>query len=436
MNRAYVLSEVGSRTHRVADPERARRQLSIPPGTKIEDGISEDDAVALALWNNAAFQEALAKTGFSRADLVQAGLLANPTFAVLFPIDYKPLEYTASLPVEALWLRPRRVAIARLDAERVAEALVQNGVDLVRDVRWAYSDLALARDRVRLTDESLQIRSGIAAIAEARLRAGDASEWETTVARVDALQAREDLSRLRADAALAQNRLLHLIGLADSNTPHAFGDPPAVPANVPDLDELSKEALSARPDLRAAELGMEAAGKRAGLAKHEIIALSAQFNAKGSETHGMMYGPGLSLPIPVFNRNQAGTARAKAELEQAAWGFIRVRDRILLDVREAHARFRQAAEDVRAWQGDILPPLKTAAVQAARAYEVGDVAYLAVLESARQLLSARVREAESKAELRRAAADLDRSVGQRRMTSGRPADVKVVSGGPAAMKKE
>ncbi|KAB2840724.1 hypothetical protein F9K50_05280, partial [bacterium] len=74
-------------------PDDGPRETAVPPGVHPEDGIDEDEAVAWALWNNAAFQEAIATLGYQRADLVQAGLLPNPVFSVLFPLGPKQLEF-------------------------------------------------------------------------------------------------------------------------------------------------------------------------------------------------------------------------------------------------------------------------------------------------------------------------------------------------------
>ena len=46
---------------------------SLPAGVRIEDGLSREEAVAVALWNNAAFQVSVSRLGFARADLVDAG---------------------------------------------------------------------------------------------------------------------------------------------------------------------------------------------------------------------------------------------------------------------------------------------------------------------------------------------------------------------------
>jgi outer membrane protein, heavy metal efflux system len=387
-------------------------QFSLPPQVTVDDGISESEAVALALWNNAAFNETLAELGFSRADLVQAGLLTNPNFSVLFPLGPKQLEFTATFPLEALWLRPKRVAVAKLQAERVAQTLVQNGLNLIRDVRVAYTDVWLAKERVRLSEAALEVRSRIGTLAEARLRAGDISELEAATARIDALRARDDATRAAREGEIAEDKLRGLLGLgAEKRWNFAFESTQM--GRLTNSDELERQALAARPDLRAAELSIEAAGKRVGLAKAEIFALSGILDANGKDSGGLDMGPGASLPIPIFNRNQGGIARARAELERAAWNYQSVKQRIHVEVQEAHDRFALAQATLEQWEQTIMPPLEATTKQSQRAFELGNVSFLLVQENARELINARARQAEIKAEGRRARAELERSVGHR-----------------------
>src|SRR4029453_12059526 len=79
---------------------------AVPPGIRLDDGLTPDEAVALALWNNAAFQVSAGDLGFARADLLEAGVLTNPVFSLLFPVGPKQLEATLRWPVDALWERP------------------------------------------------------------------------------------------------------------------------------------------------------------------------------------------------------------------------------------------------------------------------------------------------------------------------------------------
>ena len=129
--------------------------------------------------------------------------------------------FTASLPLEVFWQRPRRVAAAKVDLERVAESLVQTGLNLVRDVRVAHAELTLADDRARVASESLRQRTEVAQIVEAKLRLGDISELETGAARLDARQAEELAARTNSEAKLAKDRLRFLLGMGASDTTFA-----------------------------------------------------------------------------------------------------------------------------------------------------------------------------------------------------------------------
>jgi cobalt-zinc-cadmium efflux system outer membrane protein len=208
------------------------------------------------------------------------------------------------------------VAIAKLDAERVADGLVQNGLDLVRDTRVALSEMELARDRKRLAREAVTVRERMATIARARESAGDASRLDTAVADAEVARARDEAERASHDAVIARERLRYLLGLTEANA--VFAPLLATPQLSVPLAELEQRAVAARPDLRASELAVEAAAKRAGLAKTEFISLSGIIDANGPGKEGFEIGPGAQLTLPIFNQNQAGRARAAAEVERAA----------------------------------------------------------------------------------------------------------------------
>jgi len=382
-------------------------------GVTMADGISEDEAVALALWNNAAFQESLADLGVTYADLVQAGLLTNPTFSILFPLGPKQLEFTALFPIEALWLRPRRIAMAETESERLAERLVQNGLDLTRDVRVAYAEVIRSGKRAAFTEQATLLHAHIAELAEARQRAGDASALEISAARIDAQRAKEDAVRQAAELMLAKERLQSLLGRTVSEGHWEFNEEPALAQNEFDVQLLIHEAYSARPDLRAAELAIDSACQRAGLARLEFIKLAGLADANGAGDKGFEAGPGLQVELPIFHRNEAGIARAEAEIERAVLRLKTVQHRISLEVMEAHTQFVQAREQHEIWQSQILPPSEEAVRQAERAFEGGESPLLLVLETTRRLLEARARSIDAEANLRRAWAELERSVGRR-----------------------
>jgi cobalt-zinc-cadmium efflux system outer membrane protein len=416
--RSYVAAEIERRVaHQLAPVEFLQascdRVESVPGEVSFDDGLSEDEAVALALRNNAAFLEALADLGFSRADLVQAGLLTNPVLSVLFPLGPKQLEFTATFPVEALWLRPRRVQIAEVDVERVANRLVQAGLDLTRDVRVAYSDLYRAGSRVRLADQAVALLEEIAKVAEARARAGEASEVEGNTARLEVLRAKEEQYRLTQEVTLARARLDALMGGGSFNRSVELNEPRQLIAAGFDLQALLADSQGARPDLRAAELSVEAACHRAELAKIDYLTVAGLLDANGKGSKGFEAGPGLLVTLPIFHRNQGARTRTVAEIERSIRQVHTVHDRIELEVRTSYALYEQSRHQLETWRSEILPTAEQAVRVARKAFEGGDASYLFVLETTRQALDARVREVESEASLRRALAELERNVGRR-----------------------
>jgi len=385
----------------------------LPPQVVLDDGLSEDEAVTIALWNNAGFRAALAELGIARADLIEAGQLANPTLSLLFPLGPKQMEFAATLPVQVLWQRPRRVALARVNERKVAEQLVQNGLDLIRDVRVAFADVVLAQDRERLAREAAVAQTQIAEIAKARVQAGDASELESSTAQVAALRARDESRAASHELVLSRQRLAVLLGSPARQ--HEFRGVATEPrqTSVPGRQRLIEMAITSRPDLRASELELEAAGKRAGLTTAELFSLSAILDANEKESGGGFdLGPGVELPIPILHQNQGARARARAEVARSAWRLAATRQQIEADVTAARTQLLQNREALQSWREEVLPPLNDAVDQTSRAYEAGEVSLLAVHEVTRARVAGRLREAELIAAVRRAHAELARGIGR------------------------
>jgi cobalt-zinc-cadmium efflux system outer membrane protein len=90
-----------------------------------------------------------------------------------------------------------------------------------------------------------------------------------------------------------------------------------------------------------------------------------------------------------------------------------VRDRIVLEVNQALTQYLQAQENLDILREGILPQLEDAVERAEEAYGAGNISFLLVLETTRRLLETRLSEVEADASLRRARAELERSVGRR-----------------------
>lgn len=412
-NRSYVSQGIKDRTTYELGNKTEPGRFSLPEGVSLDDGLSEDEAVAIALWNNAQFQADLEALGFTRADLIEANMLPNPAFYLLFPVGPKLLETELDMPLEALWQRPSRVAAAKLDARRISENLVEHGLGLIRDVQTTYADLWLAQERVGLAEENVRLLAQMDELAQGRLRAGDISGLAASDAHVNLLQATDIAKTSSKEAAILRHRLNTLLGLVSNDVRYDIMPSKAAPKTDLSIDELLKTALVARPDLRGAELEIEAAGKRLGWERSKVYNFIAIIDAKDEGEGSLKVGPAFNVEIPVLNQNNGGIARARAELEHAARQYEAVRQNIILQVRQAYTEYVSAHEEFELWNDHIVPSLEKAFEQTQKSLAAGEVLYLSVLEAEQKSVEARMRRTELAASLYRTAAELNYSVGEK-----------------------
>ena len=421
--RRCVSSDLESRTCYALGPAPGPCEVCLPPGVIFEDGVSEEEAVVIALWNNAAYQELLAELGITKAEIIEAAQLTNPRLWAVFPVGVKQLEFTLYVPLEAIWLRPRRLAAAKLKSHQTASQRVQDGLDLIRDVRAACAELTLAHDRLRIAREGAQLHGRIAGLASARVKAGSASELDASTARIDHMRQIQHAAALEHEVELARQRLRYLLGIESSEI-RVDAIVPSAPGELrSDVEALVAEAWSVRPDLQAAESAYEAAIQRLEVARRDVMRISAIFpdaNERGEK--GFEAGPGLDLTIPLFHQNQGAIARAGAEVEKADRHYTALRDAIALEVRQAHTRYFQAQQALRMWDAEIVPSVEEAIARAEKAYLGGGTSLLLMLQTSRQLVDSQMQRAEAAAALGRAAAQLERSVGWRVFETPPPAD--------------
>jgi outer membrane protein, heavy metal efflux system len=417
-DRSWIDREVARATGYAPRPEGPPGPASLPPGVREAEALSPDEAVATALWNSTRFRAELARLGLSLADLSDAAALPNPTLSVLAPIGPRQLEASLTYPIVALLQRPSRVAAAEIDVERTARSLVEVALDLARDVRIAHAELALIERRLEARRGVERSLTSFAELTEVRLRQGDASQLEARGARAEALTAADQTTRTGQDAGVARARLRRLVGLGESPLGGLLGAtlPPTSTQPPPLVDELARQALIARPDVRASKIAIAAAGERLGWERWRVVQLVARLDRKPIGARGgapSLYLPGGQLDVPIFNWNPGGRERAEASVEQAAARYLAAREDVVTDVRVAHAQLEQAIGSLARWREGVLPRLDQNANAAQRAFEHGGETYLVVIEAVRRWQEAHLREIELEGDVVRARAALDRAVGRR-----------------------
>lgn len=253
--------------------------------------------------------------------------------------------------------------------------------------------------------EQWQARRDSLQIVDKRLAAGSASTLEQAQARA-ALAAtaalRPELQRQRALLAHQLGALTGQPGLAIEAQASALPAPVTVPAGLP------SSLLVQRPDVQQAEASLRAAQAQVAVARAAMLptlSLTGSFGGQSADLIDLLksgarvwsFGPALLLPLFDGGRNQARSAQAQAQAEQAAIGYQKAVQTAFREVADALVNAEQSAlqeSDVAAQQAASSDALRIASLR----YEAGYAGYLEVLDAQRgaqdaELARLRVRQA-------------------------------------------
>jgi outer membrane protein, heavy metal efflux system len=409
--RPSVDGDLASRTGFTLPPETCPGDQLLPDSISLDDGVTAEEAVSVAMWNNAAFQELLSELGVSRAQLFNAGLFPDPVAQMFFPIGPKQFELTVYQGMDVLWLRPIRQRAAQMDLDQLATRLVQNGLDVIRDTRLAHADLLMAQENLRLTIALQNLRQEISRLATRRSEAGAISDLEATTPEVEFVQSEAEVARLTGVVEIARARLLVLMGLTDVNQElNALGAECPI-MEVPSKEALVDEALAVRPDLLAAGHAMQAAAERLKLAKCQWIVVDGIADANSKGAKGFEIGPGARMTVPIFNGNKGNIAIAEAQYQMAFRRYVTIQNQIRLDVLTARASLEQALTTLDVVRRKLVPATTNASDLAKKNFEGGGTSYFLTLQTIGQDLTAQTQQATVIADVQRALAELERSVG-------------------------
>lgn len=375
--------------------------------------ITESEAVYYALNNNAAFKALLIDLKIAKADLVNAGLLANPELLFSFGVTNKPYRYAIELPLEALWLRPIRIRSMKQEADATTYRLTQSGVNLIRDVRVAYAQSVLAQERLSVTETSSQLRERIYGLSIKRLEGGDLNGKDMLIAKNDAAIAKRDWALAQYDIKIKQEILLNVLGASHKHRQIALA-PHVIPAcQVEEIDNLLTTSLKQRPDIIAAQFAIDAGKEKRKLTRLSWLKFNGIADATSGETNGHVLGPSIRTTLPVLNQNQGANSRADAELERAELNLETLKQQASLEIRTSHLQYQQSCHDWNVLQDTLIPSMQQTIQLTEQAYQEGDISYLQTLEANRQFIDTQMRQVQLKADLISKQAELTRNLSQK-----------------------
>lgn len=343
----------------------------------LADGLTLAEAEQLTLRNNRHLQAKLLEVGMAQADLVQAGLLQNPTLdlAIRFSGDGTGNLIDALLGFALLdfWQVPARERAAEFALQATVAEVARVAVGHLRQTRGAYLDAQIAsesvavhRQRSRLAQAQYQaVRDLVMLGMEEELAMKEAkARW----VQVQAEQSAAEAAHAQAMQTLA-GQLSWMAGLEQVTLTEPFTDRRIWEGEA---DALVQLALAQRLDLRALAWKREALAAELALRERQRFgALSggASFEDPGSGDTAL--GPAISWSIPLFDRNQAGIAKAEFALAQADLQLEAAMADAAQAVRSAWTGLHMVEEHHDRLKLDLLPNARARKEQIGAAMELG-----------------------------------------------------------------
>jgi len=408
------------------------RQIQERVSALLNGGLNRERAVQIALINNPHLQETYDELDVSQADLVQAGLLSNPTLSgsVGFQLsnaaarpEYEVSIVQSFLDVFMLPLR-KRVARAEFDAQtlRVAHAALQ----LAAETSKEFAELQASEQTVQLMLHISQGADAAATLAERQFEAGNVSERALASERAMSAQAELDLAHDRLSVLEHRERLNRLLGLWGPNSAwKSTQSLPAIPREEPPLEHLEVTALKQRLDVQAARKQVEMMESALSMAQSSrytgLVNVGAHLH---QDVNGpRLLGPTLSLELPIFDQRQALIGRLEAQRRQAQ----RRLDALGLDVR-SEVRLAKAQLDLNRHAAEqylkaLLPLRRTVLEQSELEYNAMQIGLYELLATKKSEIETYRAYLDTVRDYWIAHAELERALGGR-VTSTRNASTK------------
>lgn len=341
------------------------------------NGLTLDQALQRLMSANLDLRSRFLEIPQARADVLTAGLYANPLvffdtqlipyggYTTQRPGGQTQYDLNVSHPVDLSHKRRERTRVASL-AQKVIEAQFQDAVRLeIANLYESYVGVLLAREAVRFSQAAL---AGLDQVL-ATIREQQAGKI-ATLADVDSVLIQREFAasslvdsertyqsaKVRLGALLAiqvsQAERIELRGSLKVNSP--------IPPLGTDLTNL---ALEYRPDLRAFRLGVARSQADAQLALANRLAdvyvlfqpFTLQNNSPIGKQSPVSFAAGVTVPAPIYNRNQGNIQRSRINIQQSQLELESQQLRVIAEVRQAENEYLAARAAIDRMERTIRP---------------------------------------------------------------------------------
>ncbi|MCS7273031.1 MAG: TolC family protein [Fimbriimonadales bacterium] len=356
--------------------------LVLGSATPAQETLSLEEALRLALQQNGVVRAALAESEAAQGRVEAARASLYPSIDLSSSTTRTRLEARGiitdttqrqnGIGLEWLLLDNGQRELRLRQVSRSAEATRQTTRETIRRVLFqtarAYYEVLRRQELLQVADAAVQRAQTLLEVAKAQAEVGAAPQKDVLQAEADLANARVQQIQARNALRLAQADLRRLIGWDAQRPLPTLKPPESVPALDPNLsvEQLWQRARQQRPDLRAAELALQASQLAVESARLNSL-IRLQVSARGFREYDPTTRTQGSLSIiasyPIFD---GGLARAN--LREAEANLISAQQRLLQAERDAYAEVESAVLSL-SEAAERLEAARVALAAARRNYE-------------------------------------------------------------------
>jgi cobalt-zinc-cadmium efflux system outer membrane protein len=304
-----------------------------------------------------------------------------------FSADY--LDNTAQFDLGLSYLFERgQKRQHRLQAAKDATAVTRSQVtdnerSLSFNVASLFINVELAESTLELANQDLKSFQETVNISEERYKAGDTGEDDLLKMKLQLLQFQMDASAAALSRVQGLSDLRQLLGYESVGPDYDVNGPFDYQPVNGNLDDFQAKALANRPDLLAAQLGINAANSQLGLQKaigKRDVTGQISYTHLGYINDVSLFG---QIQLPIFDRNQGEIARAGFAVTQAQEQERSANGQVLTDVRDAFEGLRANDQIVALYRSGYLDEAQQSLDITDYAYKHGAASLLDFLDAER-----------------------------------------------------
>ena len=396
------------------------------------DDLTVDALIQRALDRHPDLEAAKLEVEAARGRVRQAGLRPNPMLDLggqkALGSDSN-IMVGVTLPLDLNGRKEGRVGLAERELEMKRAQLADRERKLRGDLRLKAAEVLAARRTLRTVRDLVETNRRAVEIVGARVREGAVPSLDLNVQLVEAnrLEASETLLASRVEILTLQ--LKTLAGMPADSAINVVGDLAAIGA-LPEQSAALQTAPSERPDLALVRAEVAAAAARVRKEEAEgrwdaSVNVGYQRQQMGFGVMGItesggtrevadtfhFFGAGVTITLPVRNRNQGSIAAARAEARAVDRRRELVELTIRQEVQSAYAQYASARRGVDLYERGVRDVARRNYDTIRRAYELGRGSLLDVIGEQRRYLEIEAGYTDTLKQLYEAAAEIERATG-------------------------